>query len=130
MRGTKLVCTIGPSSEGRVSDLIDVGMDVARINCSHGTREDHDRALRAVREAAATAGRAVGVMVDLSGPKVRLGELGVREIRLEVGERFDLRTDGSASAQAPGATTTYPGLASDLEAGDRVLLADGAVELR
>jgi pyruvate kinase len=127
MRATKVVCTLGPSSEGRVADLVAAGMDVARINCSHGAREDHDRMVDAVRTAAEEAGRPVGIMADLSGPKVRLGELRDGEAVLEVGGRFELRREGPGDAS--GASTTHPGLASDLEPGDRVLLADGAVDL-
>ena len=129
MRLTKLVCTLGPASEGRVGGLIDAGMDVARINCSHGRRADHDRLLAAVREAAA-GGRRIGVMADLSGPKVRLGELEGDETTLETGARFVLRAEAAGAGTTEGASTTYPGLAQDLEPGDRVLLADGAVELR
>ena len=128
MRATKLVCTIGPASESRVAELIEAGMDVARINCSHGTREDHDRLLEAVRGAARETGRQVGVMADLSGPKVRLGELVNGEVTLEPGATFTLRADGPGDPS--GAATTHRGLAAELEPDDRVLLADGAVELR
>jgi pyruvate kinase len=127
MRSTKLVCTLGPASEGRVGELVEAGMDVARINCSHGDRTSHDRMVEAVREAAAAAGRAVGLMADLPGPKVRLGEVD-GEATLEVGARFELRPDGPGDAS--GAATSHPALGSDLEPGDRVLLADGSVELR
>jgi pyruvate kinase len=128
VRATKLVCTIGPASESRVAKLIEAGMDVARINCSHGTREYHDRLLEAVRGAARETGRQVGVMADLSGPKVRLGELEDGEVTLEPGATFALRADGPGDPT--GAATTHRGLAVELEPGDRVLLADGAVELR
>jgi pyruvate kinase len=128
-RATKLVCTVGPASEPLLFDLVTAGMDVARVNLSHGTQEDHERLLKGVREAAAEAGRPVAILADLSGPKVRLGELLGEELRLERGSRFVLRT-GDAPGEASGAPTTYPGLAGDLEPGDRVLLTDGAVELR
>jgi pyruvate kinase len=127
MKATKLVCTLGPASESKVAALVEAGMDVARINCSHGTREDHDRLLAAVRRASEDAGRHVGVLADLSGPKVRLGELADGEVVLVSGGRFDLRPDGEGDAT--GARTNYPGLAEDLEPGDRVVLADGAAEL-
>jgi pyruvate kinase len=130
MRATKLVCTIGPASEGRLDALVDAGMDVARINCSHGSRDDHDRLLTAVREAAERAGRRVGVMADLSGPKVRLGELQGGQAVLEPGTRFVLRADDGRPGDGAGASTTHRELAQDLSAGDRVLLADGAAELR
>lgn len=128
MRATKLVCTLGPASESRVGELIEAGMDVARINCSYGGQEDHDRLLRAVRSAAEEAGRIVGVMADLSGPKVRLREVEGGEITLETESRFALRADGPGDPT--GAATTHPGLAGELQPGDRVLLADGAAELR
>jgi pyruvate kinase len=127
MRATKLVCTLGPASEAAVPAMVDAGMDVARINCSHGSREDHDRLLGAVRAASSAAGRHVGVLADLSGPKVRLGELADGQVTLQTGARFDLRSDGAGDAT--GAPTSYPGLAEDLEPGDRILLADGAGEL-
>jgi pyruvate kinase len=124
------VCTIGPASEGRLSELVAGGMDVARINCSHGTRDDHDRYVSAIRGAARDAGKAVGIMADLSGPKVRLGELDGGQVELVTGSRFVLRGEAASPGDAVGAPTTYPGLAGDLEPGDRVLLADGAAELR
>jgi pyruvate kinase len=128
VRATKLVCTLGPASENRVPELVEAGMDVARINSSHGSREDHARMLAAVRTAADRAGRPVGVMVDLSGPKVRLGDLAGGEVTLTPEDRFELRDAGPGDRS--GASTTHPGLAADLEPGDRVLLADGTVELR
>ena len=127
MKATKLVCTLGPATAAKVPALVDAGMDVARINCSHGAREDHDRLLRAVRTAAEEAGRYIGVLADLSGPKVRLGELADGQVTLVEGARFDLRADGVGDPT--GAPTNYAGLADDLEAGDRVVLADGAAEL-
>jgi pyruvate kinase len=128
VRATKIVCTIGPASESRVAELIEAGMDVARINCSHGTRDDHDRLLKAVRSAAEQTGHRVGVMADLSGPKVRLGELEGGEVTLEPGATFTLWIEGTGDVT--GAATTHPGLAGELEPGDRVLIADGAIELR
>jgi pyruvate kinase len=128
-RATKLVCTIGPVSEGLLPQLVEAGMDVARVNLSHGTQDDHERMVKGIRHAAAEAGRPVGILADLSGPKVRLGELADEEVRLERGAPFVLRRD-EAPGDSSGASTTHPGLASDLEPGDRVLLSDGAVELR
>jgi pyruvate kinase len=130
MRATKLVCTIGPASEGRLAELVAAGMDVARINCSHGSRDDQNRYVAAVRRAAEEAGRAVGILADLSGPKVRLGELDGGQVELEAGATFVLRTATDTRGDAAGASTTYAGLAGDLESGDRVLLADGAAALR
>nr|MDQ3992005.1 pyruvate kinase [Actinomycetota bacterium] len=117
-RATKLVCTLGPATDGRIPELVEAGMDVARLNLSHGPVTDHEIRLGEVRAAMRDAGRTVGVLADLSGPKVRLGEVEGGEIRLEAGTQFVLRD------------TSHAGLAADLQRGDRVLLSDGAVELR
>lgn len=128
-RRTKIVATIGPASVGRVDELVAAGMDVARLNFSHGTPADHQAAARAVREASARAGRPVAVMVDLAGPKVRLGRLPPGGVVLTPGATFTLRHD-MAIGDARGAATNHEGLARDLQPGDRISLADGAVELR
>ncbi len=130
MRATKLLCTIGPASEGRLPELVAAGMNVARINCSHGTRADHERLLGAVRDAANAAGTPIGVLADLSGPKVRLGEIAAGEMELHGGARFTLLGTANEPGDPAGAGTTHAALASDLQPGDRILLADGAVELR
>ena len=129
MRATKLVCTIGPATAERLPELVEAGMDVARINCSHGSRADHDALAAAVRSSEAGAGRPIGVMADLSGPKVRLRDIEGGEVTLEEGSRFVLSMDDRPGTEE-GASVTHEGLAADLEPGDRVLLADGAVELR
>ncbi len=104
-------------------------MDVARVNASHGSPSEHATAVDRVRAASMAAGRPVAVLLDLPGPKIRLGELpgGVRE--LAAGEPFSLRTDARA-ADAGSAPVTLATLPDELETGDRVLLADGAAELR
>jgi pyruvate kinase len=115
---TKLVCTIGPASADKIADLVAAGMDVARINFSHGTHDEHRAYVHAVRAAAHSARRSVAVMVDLPGPKLRLGEIDGGQQLLETGTTFPL--DGVHGAD----------LAARLQVGDRVLLADGAVELK
>jgi pyruvate kinase len=129
MRATKLVCTLGPASGDRIPALVEAGMDVARINCSHQGPEERDRLLRAVREAASRAGRPVAIMADLSGPKVRLREIGGGAVALAEGARFILGP-GREPGDEEGAATSYEDLGADLEAGDRLLLSDGQVELR
>ena len=130
-RRTNLVCTIGPTSSGRVAELIAAGMDVARLNFSPGTPASIEKNARAVREAADDAGRRVALLADLSGPKIRIGDLRGGSVTLERGGRFRLEPRASAP---PGAATrasvTYRSLARDVQVGDRILLADGAVELR
>ena len=98
-----------------------------RLNFSHGTPEDHARMVRLVREAEDATGKPLAVLVDLPGPKVRLSTVGPDPFTFRPGQRFELRPEGEADER--GASTTYPGLSADLQEGDRVLLADGAVEL-
>ena len=128
MRRTKLVCTIGPASEARVGELVEAGMDVARLNFSHGTPEEHERAADAVRSASVAGDRTIAILADLSGPKIRLGKLGEDTATLEAGARFELRArPWIGTARAAG--VSHRRLAQELQRGDRVLLADGAVEL-
>ena len=134
MRRTKLVCTIGPASRRLVPQLVTAGLDVARLNFSHGTAAARAAGAAAVRAAAAEAGRPVAVLADLAGPKIRLGELADGEVTLEPGRPFRLRPAGASGRGAPGtvreASVTYRRLAADVRPGDRILLADGAAELR
>ena len=128
IRRTKIVCTLGPASWSpeRVHSLIAAGMDVARINFSHGELEQHARTIRTVREAAAAAGRPVAILGDLQGPKIRLGAL-PEAVELRPGDAFVFAPEGE---HRPGELpTTYPELAGDVDVGDVVLLADGLMEL-
>ncbi|MCC6748800.1 MAG: pyruvate kinase [Deltaproteobacteria bacterium] len=130
MRRTKIVCTLGPAShdEAIVAALIRAGMNVARLNFSHGSHDDHRRVYETVRRVAAELGAAVAVMQDLQGPKLRLGRLPGGPITLEVGELVPLvlaeQTDEPRSLPCP-----HPHLAEDLSLGCRVLLDDGRLEL-
>jgi pyruvate kinase len=121
--------TLGPASSTPrlVRGLIRAGATVFRLNFSHGTSEEHERAVTLVRDAEEEAGRALAIVADLPGPKVRLGPIEPDPLALRVGQPFQLRPGGPGDAR--GAATTYPGLAGDLEPRDRVLLADGTVEL-
>ena len=130
-RRTKLVCTLGPASADRIDELVTTGMDVARLNFSHGELSFLTAAAGRVRDAARAAGRPVALLGDLSGPKIRLGQLEGGSVALEPGSAFELRPDGGQGVgDVTGAGVTYPELAADIRTGDRVLLADGAVELR
>ena len=131
VRRTKLVCTLGPATVDRVDELVATGMDVARLNFSHGDSGFLGTAAGRVRDAARAAGRPVALLGDLSGPKIRLGQLGNGSVTLDPGSPFELRPDGGGgTGDATGAGVSYRDLATDIQAGDRVLLADGAVELR
>ena len=132
MRKTKIVCTIGPASSSRdtLRQMILAGMDVARLNFSHGTWPDHEKNFQNVRDIAAELGRNVGVMFDLQGPKIRTGLLkDGKPVMLKKGQKLVITTD-DVKGTAERVSTTYPALPSDVQPGERVLLADGAIELR
>ena len=131
MRRAKIVCTLGPATESpeRVRSLVDAGMDVARINRSHGDAAEHDEVIRHVRAAAEASSRAVAVLVDLQGPKIRLGRFTDGPHELAEGDTFTITTE-----EVPGTkelvSTTFKGLPQDVEAGDVILIDDGRVSVR
>jgi pyruvate kinase len=132
MRRTKIVCTIGPttSSADMIARLLGAGMDVARLNFSHGTHEEHAKRIGLLREAARQADRPLGILQDLQGPKIRTGDLiGGQPVQLHAGERFDITTHEIAGTAAR-VSTTYGALPHDVRPGDRILLSDGLIELR
>jgi pyruvate kinase len=125
---TKVVATIGPASAGRerMLELIEAGVNVVRINCAHGSRDDHRATVEHARAAGSELDRPVAVLVDLAGPKIRTGDFsGVRT--LTDGEEITLAPQAEATADE--IPTTYAGLAGDLRAGNRILVDDGAMEL-
>ncbi|MDO4664644.1 MAG: pyruvate kinase [Actinomycetaceae bacterium] len=131
MRRAKIVCTIGPATESpeQVQALVDAGMDVARINRSHGSASEHEKVIRNVRAAAKSSGRAVAVLVDLQGPKIRLGKFENGKELLHKGDTFTITTrDVLGSATLVG--TTFAGLPGDCRPGDRLLIDDGNVAVR
>ena len=131
MRKAKIVCTTGPATETaeQIQALVDAGMDVARINRSHGAPAEHEAVIRHVRAAAKASGRAVAVLVDLQGPKIRLGRFAEEKVHLDEGDIFTITTE-----DVPGtkelASTTYKGLPGDARVGDRILIDDGRVAVR
>jgi pyruvate kinase len=131
MRRTKIVCTIGPASSSPevLRRLILTGMNVARLNFSHGTHEEHGRVLTSIRQIAEELGIPVAVLQDLQGPKIRLGKFRGGRAHLTAGAEFSLTTRQVEGTEAL-ASTTYDRLASDVKPGDRVLLVDGLIELR
>ncbi|MEJ5347998.1 MAG: pyruvate kinase [Desulfosoma sp.] len=129
-RRTKIVCTIGPASQSKdvLRDLVRAGMDVARINLSHGDYESHAWTIQALRDVAAAEGKEIGILQDLGGPKIRLGVLPEGERVLTVGEK--VRLYPGDSSHGDDLAVQYPYLLEDVNAGDRILLADGLVELQ
>jgi pyruvate kinase len=129
-RRAKIVCTLGPatSSQEQITALIGAGMDVARLNMSHGTQAVHLETYRRVRAGSEATGRSVGVLADLQGPKIRLGEFPGGPVRLSPGDEFVITTEDIPGDQHE-ASTTYEGLADDVRPGNRVLIDDGNVQL-
>src|SRR5258708_38988524 len=125
-RRAKIVGTLGPasSSRERVAALVAAGLDVARLNMSHGTHADHLKAYQAARAAGDEAGRSVGVLVDLQGPKIRLGTFASGPVVLAAGDEFTI-TGEDVPGDSAEVATTYPGLAADVRAGDQILVDDG-----
>ncbi len=129
VRRAKIVATLGPATDGLEVDLVRAGLDVARLNFSHGMPADHARRCNAVRQAAASLGREIAVMQDLQGPKIRVGHLvGGGPVQLVAGQDLSITThDIVGTAERIGCT--YSHLAEDVQPGDRVLLDDGRIRL-
>jgi pyruvate kinase len=128
-RRTKLVATLGPATDGLEHQLIAAGLDVARLNFSHGTIEEHAARCTAVRAAADVLGRPVAVMQDLQGPKIRVGRLaGGGPVQLAEGRTFRITTR-EVIGTAELVSCTYAGLPRDVHSGDRVLLDDGLLRI-
>ncbi|MBC8091427.1 MAG: pyruvate kinase [Pseudonocardia sp.] len=130
-RRTKIVCTIGPATAtpDRIRELVQAGMDVARLNFSHGSREDHKRVYEMVRQSADAEGRAVGILADLQGPKIRLGRFAAGPTEWHTGEEVRITVEDVAGTH-DRVSTTYKGLADDARVDDRLLVDDGKVGLR
>ncbi len=131
MRNTKIVCTIGPASGSRetLGRLMDAGMNVVRLNFSHGTLDDHAQKIALIRELAAAKGLPIAILQDLSGPKIRTGAFAGGPVELKTGDAFTL-TARDVPGDEREVSLTYPALPEDVRAGDTLLLADGALELR
>ncbi|MET9643027.1 pyruvate kinase [Streptomyces syringium] len=130
MRRAKIVCTLGPATDSyeQIKALVEAGMDVARLNLSHGTYADHETRYERVRKAAEETGRNVGILADLQGPKIRLGTFREGPVLLERGDDFTITVD-DAEGDRHICGTTYPGLAADVTKGERILVDDGRVTL-
>jgi pyruvate kinase len=134
MRRTKIVCTIGPasSSSDELDRLVAAGLDVARLNFSHGTHDEHADVVRRIREGEARWGRPIAILQDLQGPKIRLGTFGPgggARVDLEPGRPFTLSAR-PVEGTAERASITHPEYLRDLRAGDEIWMDDGMIQLR
>ncbi|MCF6745314.1 pyruvate kinase [Blastococcus sp. KM273128] len=129
-RRAKIVCTLGPatSSAEQVTALVESGMDVARLNFSHGSHEDHAAAYHLVRKASDSTGRAVAILADLQGPKIRLGTFADGPVTWATGSQVCITVE-DVEGTAERVSTTYKDLANDVRVGDRLLVDDGNLSL-
>ena len=128
---TKTVATLGPATDapGVLKQLLLAGANIFRLNASHGNTDDHAARVAAVRSTARELGIHAGILLDLQGPKIRLGRFAEGHCTLTQGDEFTITTEPLLGT-AERASTGYAGFANDVQAGDRILLADGALELR
>jgi pyruvate kinase len=131
MRRAKIIATLGPSTETyeKVLEIVQAGVDVARLNLNHGEHALHEQAYAHVRRASEETGRAVGVLVDLQGPKIRLGRFAHAPHTLVRGDEFTLTTE-DVEGTWEIVSTTYPNIASEVGPGDEIFVDDGRVRLR
>ncbi|WP_067829753.1 pyruvate kinase [Actinomadura kijaniata] len=129
-RRAKIVSTIGPacSSPEQIRALVDAGINVARLNMSHGDYPTHEAVYHRLRAAAEATGRGVGILADLQGPKIRIGRFPDGPVRLTLGDEFTITTEDVPGTRRQ-VSTTYQGLPGDVRAGDTVLIDDGRVAL-
>jgi pyruvate kinase len=131
-RHSKIVCTIGPVTRTprMIRKLIDVGMDVARLNFSHGTHEEHAQSFAMLREAASATKKPIAILADLQGPKIRTGALaGGGSVALRTGQKFVITT-AKVLGDSTRVSTIFRPLPREVKPGDRILLSDGLIELR
>ena len=129
-RKTKIVCTLGPAteSEATLRNLLQAGMNVARLNCSHGTHAEHGERISRIRQLADEAQTPVAILLDLAGPKVRVGSFQAGSVELRAGDPFTLTTR-IVEGTAHKVSISYLGLPREVKVGDVLLLSDGALEL-
>ncbi len=130
MRKTKIVCTIGPASQSpeNIRELLRAGMDVARLNFSHGSLDEHLERLQALRQASRELDTNLGVLLDIQGPKIRLGHFREGKVQLENGQSFTLTTE-EVEGDASRAYVGYPSLPRDMKPGSVIYIDDGLLEL-
>ncbi len=132
IRSAKIVCTLGRASNSLelIDQLMRAGMDVARLNFSHGTHEDHAQTIKRLREVSAKLSKPIAILADLQGPKIRTGKLvDGQKVQLRAGQRFTISNIDRPGTSA-GVSTTFKRMPREVSRGDRILLGDGLIELR
>lgn len=132
MRNAKIICTIGPASDSEemLTKLAEAGMDVARLNFSHGTHEEHLKKIKLIRKISNRLKKPVAILQDLQGPKIRIGKFADPPISLNPGDLFTITTDEKTVGNENIVSTSYKNLANDVQHGDQILVNDGLIKLR
>ena len=130
-RKTKIIATIGPASASVevIEGLINAGANVLRLNLSHGTREGHAEVISNIRRASGKLGAPVAILLDLQGPKIRVGRLKTAFVELKAGQEILIAADG-LDGDEKRISTTYADLYKDVKPGDRILMDDGLIEVK
>ncbi len=130
MKRTKIICTLGPSTNSveKIVELVHAGMDIARMNFSHGTHADHKARIEMVRQASKITGKQIAILQDLQGPKIRIGDL-EKTVLLKQGDRFTITTK-EILGTFERVSTSYKEIVKDVRPGDRILMDDGLLEVR
>ena len=132
MKKTKIVCTIGPASESKetLKKLVEAGMNVTRLNFSHGDYEEHGARIKNIREVMAETKKTLAILLDTKGPEIRTMALeGGKDVYLEAGQKFTFTIDQDVIGNKDIVAVTYPGFANDLKAGNTILVDDGLIEM-
>ena len=131
MKATKIICTLGPASSDPqvMQDMLAAGMNIARLNCSHGSHEEHRAKLQTFRRLCEESGVPGAVLLDTKGPEIRLGTFAEEQVLLEKGQSFVLRSDDSEPGTAEGVGISYKGLAALVSPGTRILIDDGKIRM-
>lgn len=131
MRKTKIVCTIGPASETpeKLEQLIEAGMNVARLNFSHGDFEEHGNRIKNIREASKKLGKTVAILLDTKGPEIRTGTMADGQVDIVKGQYINISMDETILGDTDRFAVTYPQLIEDVHVGSKILLDDGLIEL-
>ena len=131
MKATKIVCTLGPASEGLdvMKEMLAAGMNVARLNCSHGTHEEHLEKIKTFRSACKEMNLPASVLLDTKGPEIRLGSFADDKVMVSKGQTFVLYGKPDEPGTADGVGISYAGLAAQVEKGTRILIDDGKIRM-
>jgi len=131
MRKTKIVCTLGPATDDYdiIKQLIKKGMNIARLNFSHGTQEEYKKKIEIIKKAARDTGKHIGILIDTKGPEIRIGTFRDNRVFLKSGQKFTLVCDKELIGDESGVSVSYRDLAKEVEIGHIILIDDGLIEL-